>query len=1104
MVIDQEIFHIENHRGVTTFRNCHFINNVALTSSRFIKISHSESVFDSCYFVNNLSTYRGGCIGLFGGHSSIKQSIFDQNTALLGNGAAINTDSFSVVEVLNSSFKMNNAANGGAIFHFGKKLSVKSSSFKYNTVNNDSGFGGAIFSCPLFGRASNTTTLLIETSSFFKNSACDGGSLYMYSNFRSSVSNCSFRGNSAAKRGGAISQMGMELKIRTSLFHNNGARSGGAIDARSGHPPSYIGKVEISNCSFKRNEAKRGYGGAMNIEFVSRLMINTSSFDNNSANDGGGAIYFLGEQAFILSSWFHNNRGTSRYGSRGGAILFDSEHTLDGMLPFTSISASALKITNCTFHRNSANYRGGTVMATRLQFLTITMSKFLSSSYSHERQLGAEFLYSEAAVIMSYVVFEEVDNRNFQNPLIIHHGQSWILGRLKIKYINFGDGVHIKCLPGRDIQLYSSDILNPQNFSDVRLSCNACSKNLYSLSGSSLYSQNGSVEITNRKCHQCPLGGVCEKGKIRAASNSWGYVSGSKVFFTPCPFGYCCAKGKCKTYFSCHEGRNGTLCGQCRAGLSESLVTPDCFPPKDCQKPWFSMVVSVAGIAYVLVFMYMNELVKAVKALLVPSAIVEFTNNNIRSWFQVSRTSKHILQFIQSKFKKALGQTNQLHYFTNDVWVDQTEEMCDNAELVSEEEIQVEIGRHRISCNDNTVTLLPGLLKIFIFFYQTNVIFKVYAKSKSPGSVHVAQEVISVIFNLRIDGTFVQDISWCPIDNLQPVSKALLKTSFIVYIFLLIIFIFILMRMGRQLKIIGAKSYESNKSRLLCCSLRLILISYGSITAACLSLLSCVQLGPFGNVLFIDGTIECYRHWQVGIMFVVGFWICPLPIAIHTSSQLLCDNKLSPSGFLLCVLFPVPSILYWLYTLICCCKKASAALNKIETNKISKEVLEIMEGPFRSSSDNKTEKKRRLSWESILITRRLILIFIKTFVFNTFVSFSLMLLGTVLFLIHHIYVNPYSSGVLNKIDTLCLLMLAIICFLNLVPAYQYAYPSDSYINIQGLIQTQQQIETILRLVFPFIIGSCIAALVLMRIFQLLFWLCRCLFRFVICIKQKLS
>ena len=83
----------------------------------------------------------------------------------------------------------------------------------------------------------------------------------------------------------------------------------------------------------------------------------------------------------------------------------------------------------------------------------------------------------------------------------------------------------------------------------------------------------------------------------------------------------------------------------------------------------------------------------------------------------------------------------------------------DNIQLVSIEEIHEEIQ----SMVDSSKTgseknLFLGLLKIVVFFKQTNVLFNIYTRPASSGFVYALQEALSTLFNLLTDRTFTQDM----------------------------------------------------------------------------------------------------------------------------------------------------------------------------------------------------------------------------------------------------------------------------------------------------------------------------------------------------------
>ena len=62
-----------------------------------------------------------------------------------------------------------------------------------------------------------------------------------------------------------------------------------------------------------------------------------------------------------------------------------------------------------------------------------------------------------------------------------------------------------------------------------------------------------------------------------------------------------------------------------------------------------------------------------------------------------------------------------------------------------------------------------------------------------------------------------------------------------------------------------------------------------------------------------------------------------------------------------------------------------------ELSESAQEMLNLLEGPFRSFHRTESNSICRLSWESTLIARRFVLILIKTFVSDTLIRLYLML-----------------------------------------------------------------------------------------------------------------
>ena len=119
------------------------------------------------------------------------------------------------------------------------------------------------------------------------------------------------------------------------------------------------------------------------------------------------------------------------------------------------------------------------------------------------------------------------------------------------------------------------------NVTVLKYSCKPCHPGYYSL-------QKGvskGLLITSRaECHPCPFGATCIESNIDAKPNFWGYVAPgnpSMLKLIACPENYCSLTSSLD-YSSCQGNRNGTLCGRCADGFSETLLSTKCRKSTEC------------------------------------------------------------------------------------------------------------------------------------------------------------------------------------------------------------------------------------------------------------------------------------------------------------------------------------------------------------------------------------------------------------------------------------------------------------------------------------------------------------------------------------------
>ena len=774
ITVSREIIRLDGYlhkrqSSLALFGHCTFTSNAVTNLLSIVSISRSYSIFNSCRFVNN-SSGGNGSVAIFEAGSAFKNSYFVKNFALGGGAIYVSAISFknsapldkypnrqsaykylyssSVSTVVsNCTFAENQAKySGSAIFCNRMKLYVKTSVFRNNTASYRMNGRGAISSrfSPLF---------IVSNSSFVGNKAELAGAIYAHETSQLLVNTSFFRYNIASGNragGGAIHiEARSVFSVLSCSFTENKAFNGGAIY----HVSGINGEIKKSN--FVNNTAYNN-GGAVNIMYAYFFIMSDCIFIRNRANVKGGAVDYNAptstrnpnaktlDQArlFINASSFYHNTVQSKDGV-GGALNLNHPY----FWPVT------VQISHCVFDGNQAPFRGGGIMADVIRKLTVRNSSFQSSPDCHnEGYFGGEFIYSVSEVSLKNAAFKDINTCDEHNSLIIHYNKPSMNFTILLN-----TEINIKCAPGKTLKRSGKAVHQPTLFKSLVVSCIACPQNLYNLMGGEMELSDFSNALKNRysNCSHCPLGGICNAGKIRAANNFWGYKLETNVFFATCPFRYCCFGKECIDYSSCHPGRVGTLCGVCENGLTENVLTSDCLVPRNCNKrTWIWLLVIASGIIYLIILMYIDIIAKVIAVLLIPEPIlkqIRFQDN-----FEVSQIVHQTLRYVKQMFTR----NYRFQYLTNDVSITDNEETfgesSNQIEMLDNEEMQELIQENIPSRNENDKNFFLGLMKIVIFFYQVNTLFKVFNGSKANDIFHVLQEILSALFSLRADGGFAQ------------------------------------------------------------------------------------------------------------------------------------------------------------------------------------------------------------------------------------------------------------------------------------------------------------------------------------------------------------
>ena len=808
-------------------------------------------------------------------------------------------------------------------------------------------------------------------------------------------------------------------------------------------------------------------GSIIAIGTPSSVLITNSTFEKNS-----GISIFIYSNCFVRvkNCRFLFNRGRAFYQfapkssdttftrchfegngevQYGGAIYND----LNGLCRFEK----------SIFKENTAFISGGTIynspFAKQLQMINCQIyvgRKAPSGGYS------GEVLYVGSRKPGTYV---GCDNTFLKNVTIsapkgfdTYPSQRAMIFASKVCIHN----VTVRCPNGWNTSVFA---FFPNYYETVKTSCSACPPKTYSIHSSKVSVSSAFKEgykIDPLHCYPCPYGGQCGNGIVRPQNNFWGYQLKDKlgeVRFVTCPVDYCCLGNQCQKYNSCNYNRVGTLCGQCREGFSEDTLTSNCIPNTECNKIWFWVIFGCAGILYAIFFMYMKEIISYIGRI-----------------FNLRRT----LQFPKKR---------------NDLEIS----LMQNEDIHGEKMVSVSDNSRNTSANDKIV--YSGLIKIIFFFYQIQPLFDTshVTRQHVKDILWASREVTSSIFNLKIlNGQYGHRVGLCGFTGQQPVTKVVLKFSFIIYI---IVVFGITGSLSEVLR--WRKKGQGNEQsitpfqvRVVASLLQTLLLGYSVLTVSTMTLLRCQSVYGFDRVLFIDGNVSCLTQWQRILFVVIIIWIVPFPLAIYLSSRGLARRELSTKRVFLAISLPLVFVIQSIY-FYCYHRKQNRNNNDSDFSNShsdseesdsnqnpysnhTKAILDILQGPFRKTLDPSTGNLAPFHWEAVLIFRRLALISIRTFVSNQVIQLYLMLLLLSFFLFHHEFVLPFSNRLLNKAESISLMCLCLLCAMGITKAYNYAYPLTSSQNFDVVLNFFSYVETFLLIIIPILIVFYILIAIIVR------------------------
>ena len=711
--------------------------------------------------------------------------------------------------------------------------------------------------------------------------------------------------------------------------------------------------ILVVNSRFERN-TKEGLGAGLEITYE----MPSNQYDN----------YVL-----IMNSFFTKNRA-NKLGFRnsyGGAIAVHSQesHVLGSL---------KVQISGCEFVNNQAESGGGAIYITEPSKLIISNSTFLVNSIYYISP-EATFIKSTTSLFVDGSTFSYAAGGK-ESSLV----EVWTQPQLtfSVEYLD----VTFICLAWQRLDTYTEFQTSYETgdfvLKNFKAQCLPCTSSYYYPSKgifSAFFPGNLteikvldlSLEQNTLQCQECPYGGDCDDGNVKAKPNYWGTKSGNEVFFQQCPSGYCCSgteTAPCKSYDTCSGNREGILCGECRENYSISVLSEECIPNSECGVPWLWFAGILAVTAYMLWYTFKDDILS------IPSGMV-------------------------TKF-------------------------CMKDKTESED-------------------VDKGYFGILTYFIQAAAMIRLSVGIDSPDNLtSIIQQIEHYIgLLLSIELSYVS-YNLCPYEGITTYAKLNFKLIFLVAIYISWMVIFSLFLLMTKIIVSFSKKNYSKclytiKLRFISGIVEIIKYTYGGFSGVIFTCLTCVTMI---NVLVwkYDGTVKCLDFWQTGMLSISIVYVIPFPIMLIFGLKLLENKRITSTSFLLGCIMPLPFLIVWLVPLYKWKKKRK--INKVVTveefndsdskqnlglSSVTTEIINGFQGTY------KTTEGGAQYWESMMIMRRLLL-GATGLLQNSIYQMACCCVLSIIFLIHHVYVEPFIYDASNSVESFSLLLLCLVSIISLL------------------------------------------------------------------------
>jgi parallel beta-helix repeat protein len=345
------------HLGPTDITNSTITHNTAGGSGGGIT---GELVnISSSTVANNSSAGDGG--GIFCASVAITTTTVSDNNAALSGGGIICNTAWDTSSITDCAISGNTSQTEGGGVQCGGIVTISNTTINGNTARIG---GGGICTITYVQLTINGCTISDNFVGYTGNLSAAGGGVCAQGLL--TINSSTINGNTATGSGGGISNSGNLTRITScTIAGNTAGLNAGGVDSR-------FYNLELRDCDVSNNSAVQWGGGILWHSNSFSLIIEHSTINGNSAENGGGLVAD-GYNANISQSDFSGNSA-----SNDGGGIFSQWGGTNFKLTSSTISGNSaanggglfdryngLTALNCSITDNIATEKGGGIFATQ-------------------------------------------------------------------------------------------------------------------------------------------------------------------------------------------------------------------------------------------------------------------------------------------------------------------------------------------------------------------------------------------------------------------------------------------------------------------------------------------------------------------------------------------------------------------------------------------------------------------------------------------------------------------------------------------------------------------------------------------------------------------